>query len=545
MKKSTQASMKIKLKKRKHILILLVSLIFLIGGTALTFRSSHQYAAASGNTVTIDLNTPDVTSQFLPGGSLIHTDTKFSNATEQQQLGAALGYLNVFLMGWGTDNPEPSPGKYNWSSLDARIQAIRATKTTGIISLCCAPDWMKGGSPGQTNWNNIEVAPLPAHYKDFAALSAEVAKRYPDIKYFQVWNELKGFNKNGPQYILMYNQVYDAIKKIRPDAKIGGPYVSLGDPSDTPQLKTIVTSWLNQKHGAEFVVFDGGFASTNQTQDFTGAQFFTDIVKWLRTQPNGGATLPIVWAEWYPGTMKNWNDLNHYNATMTNAMIYTLRGGATYALTWGVEGGVSGAYQPGDGQQENLIVNGKPTPFGVSVKYLKDYFGPGTKIYKVIQTTPDVTVLASKSKTLLVNHLGSPQTITVNGKSVNLTAYQVLLIDTPGQPSALPPPIINPTLAKTPNPTLITPTLYCLGGCQTPSQSPNQSGGNQNGNGRGNNGNGNGSDIENGNNNENRNASDSGSRRGWKAHNKSGSGVLASFIALIIAFLQMLLQFLH
>ena len=40
--------------------------------------------------------------------------------------------------------------------------------------------------------------------------------------------------------------------------------------------------------------------------------------------------------------------------------------------------------------------------------------------------------MASKAKTMLVNHLGTNQTITVNGTPVNLTAYQVLVINTPG-----------------------------------------------------------------------------------------------------------------
>ena len=117
---------------------------------------------------------------------------------------------------------------------------------------------------------------------------------------------------------------------------------------------------------------------------------------------------------------------------MTNAMIQVIRSGASYLLTWGLEGGVSGAYQEGDGQQEGLIDNGQPTPWYNSVKAVKDFFGPGTQLYKITQSTQDITVMASKAKTMLVNHLGTNQTVTVNGTAVNLTAYQVLVINTPG-----------------------------------------------------------------------------------------------------------------
>ncbi|OLT10047.1 hypothetical protein BJF78_29420 [Pseudonocardia sp. CNS-139] len=61
------------------------------------------------------------------------------------------------------------------------------------MTLCCAPDWMKGGEPGETDWSRIEVAPDPAHYADFAALAVDVARRYPQVRHFVVWNELKGF----------------------------------------------------------------------------------------------------------------------------------------------------------------------------------------------------------------------------------------------------------------------------------------------------------------------------------------------------------------
>jgi hypothetical protein len=39
--------------------------------------------------------------------------------------------------------------------------------------------------------------------------------------------------------------------------------------------------------------------------------------------------------------------------------------------------------------------------------------------------------LASSAKTMLVNHLGSSQTVNVNSTQVTLQPFQVLVIDTP------------------------------------------------------------------------------------------------------------------
>ena len=59
-------------------------------------------------------------------------------------------------MGWGGGNPEPSPGEYDWGSLDVRVETMRRTGARMVITLCCAPDWMKGGEPGETDWSNLE-----------------------------------------------------------------------------------------------------------------------------------------------------------------------------------------------------------------------------------------------------------------------------------------------------------------------------------------------------------------------------------------------------
>src|SRR3954470_16189348 len=136
-------------------------------------------------------------------------------------------------MGWSADNPKPIPARFNFPTLDDRIDFIRRCDRIPVIILCCAPDWMKGGRAGTTDWDRLTDAPLPEHYADFAALAATVAERYPDVHHFMVWNELKGFwnlednTWDAQGYTDFYNGVYDSVKAVNPQARIGGPYLPL------------------------------------------------------------------------------------------------------------------------------------------------------------------------------------------------------------------------------------------------------------------------------------------------------------------------------
>lgn len=66
-------------------------------------------------------------------------------------------------MGWGASNPEPSPGHDDFVALDRRVALMLRTGATPVLTLCCAPDWMKGGRPGDTECPQqaLETAPTP------------------------------------------------------------------------------------------------------------------------------------------------------------------------------------------------------------------------------------------------------------------------------------------------------------------------------------------------------------------------------------------------
>jgi hypothetical protein len=214
---------------------------------------------------------------------------------------------------FGMPDPEPTPGHFDLSALASRIKFIVATDGIPVMTLCGAPPWMTGD--GGTN-----AAPTPGHYQAFATLAAKIAASFPQVKYFVVWNEFKGFAEpaahkwNIRGYTLMYNDVYRAIKRVRPDALIGGPYAptpplshpGFGNLPSTPHgpwgylnQKTLdaIDYWLANKAGAQFIAVDGrDFPPSGPVTDsLTATEKYAATDAWLREQ----TSLPIWWTESY------------------------------------------------------------------------------------------------------------------------------------------------------------------------------------------------------------------------------------------------------
>ncbi|MFB7108205.1 xylan 1,4-beta-xylosidase [Streptomyces sp. NPDC056291] len=366
---------------------------------------------------------------------------------------------NQAIMGWGADNPEPVKGRYDFEALDRRIDFVRASGGTPVITLCCAPDWMKGGRAGvdNTDWSQdaLETAPTRDHYKDYAALAATVAKRYPDVRHFIVWNEFKGFWNNAEGrwdyegYTELYNLVHKALKQVDPKIMVGGPYLVMDsvDPRQKQDASTVLRGpwgaldqrvldafayWNQHKAGADFVVVDGSSYTKDDDllpDEFRATDKLTDVGRWVRRQTGG---LPLWWAEYYVepadrnDDRKDWSE-PHRVAVQAAGLIAMAKGGASTGFYWNPEkrtGDCPGClWTPTDSSG-----GGRELPMYDLVSRFNRAFPPGTG-YRTVSVAPDdvpnVRVLADDRTVLVVNILNRTISAQIDGRRFDLKAYEV------------------------------------------------------------------------------------------------------------------------
>ncbi len=349
---------------------------------------------------------------------------------------------NQHIMGWGVGNPEPVPGTYDFRSLDKRMDYIRRSHGVPVMTLCCAPDWMKGGKPGRTDWDALEVAPTPDHYADFAKLAAAVVRRYPDVHYFAVWNELKGFFDTRADrweyenYTKLYNQVYDAVKAVNPSVKVGGPYIPMysfvrGRPSPVrgrwgsvdQRVLDSVDYWLRHKHGADFIAVDGPTASDDRDvypDEVTALDKLGAIDRWLRSKTD----LPIWWDEYYvePESLP-WAE-NRRIAVNAAALIEMARTGVTTALYWNNEA-------EDDRCQGCLWIStqtrngGTPGGMLTLLQSFAQWFPAGTRLVGLPSSDHRIKVLAQPREAVAVNVGGDSVRARIGGTTLTLAPYEV------------------------------------------------------------------------------------------------------------------------
>ncbi|MFF3335997.1 xylan 1,4-beta-xylosidase [Streptomyces sp. NPDC002888] len=442
-------------------LALLVTLLNTLPGDGSTAGTTRDGDKVHGTPVTpsTDLAEPDV------GWGFTHTqfsaDEGSSAATERAE-----GLLkkiplpqNQHIMGWGADNPEPVKGRYDFAALDRRIDFMRASGGTPVITLCCAPDWMKGGRSGvgSTDWSKaaLETAPEPEHYADFAALAATVAKRYPDVRHFIVWNEFKGFWNNAAGrwdyegYTRLYNLVYRALKKVNPDILVGGPYLVMDslDPRAPEASKTFkgvwgamdqrvldaFAHWNRNKAGADFVVVDGSSYTKDDEllpDEFAATDKLTAVGRWVRRQTGD---LPLWWAEYYVepadgnDDRKGWSESRRV-AVQAAGMIAMVKGGATSGFYWNPEEEKGPAcpgclWTPTDGGDggKKLAMYDLLSRFGAEFPPETDY----ETVSVAADDVPNVRVLATDRVVLVVNTLDRPISANIDGKRFEMQAYEV------------------------------------------------------------------------------------------------------------------------
>ncbi|MCL7427774.1 xylan 1,4-beta-xylosidase [Streptomyces sp. YS415] len=364
------------------------------------------------------------------------------------------------IMGWGADNPEPVKGRYDFEAMDRRIDFVRASGGTPVVTLCCAPDWMKGGEAGvdSTDWSQaaLETAPEPEHFDDFAALAATVAKRYPDVRHFIVWNEFKGFWNDAEArwdhegYTELYNLVHRALKKVNPEIMVGGPYLVMDslDPREehaSPSFRgswgamdrrvlDAFSYWNEHKAGADFVVVDGSSYTRDDEllpDEFAATDKFTAVGEWVRRQT--GDELPLWWAEYYvepadgDDNRHDWSEARRA-AVHAAGLIAMAEGGATSGFYWNPEA-ERGTDCPGClWTPTSGADGGRKLPLYDLLARFAEEFPPGTE-YADLGAGPHARVLATERTALVVNPLDRSVRVTVDGKRITLQAYEVRWLD--------------------------------------------------------------------------------------------------------------------
>jgi hypothetical protein len=361
-------------------------------------------------------------------------------------------FQNVWMNGQGSGEIEPQPGVLRFARLDARMQLVRSTGGIPIITLCAAPEWMR-----KLNTEGPSID--PSHYADFAALARQVALRYPDVKYFLVWSELKGFwNRQSHQfdsveYTKFYNLIYDTLKRISPDIEIGGPYVHIGVVPSTggsvsdlsgaygsvmQSSRDAIQYWLQNKHGADFLAIDGAIhgnpdvsANPYPADWFASAKYFRDVDKWLQSV---APQLPIWWSEWYAVPGNHASALAQFGHDRQNALmifsLFQMMSDVAVALRWKPEGD---ATLPYEGDQESVWSDtrspggGRLFPFGKSIGDLNKCFPPGATLYSTQVSRPKIAAFASSQCVALINTSETPiENVIVEGKHFHIPAYGVI-----------------------------------------------------------------------------------------------------------------------
>jgi PKD repeat protein len=105
-----------------------------------------------------------------------------------------------------------TPENYQWSTLDQSLAAARDAKINLVVTLEGNPTWASNRSHGPVN-----------NLNDFKQFAGALAARYPDVQYWEIYNEpdnILSFGNQPAAYAAHLNAAYTAIKTANPGAKI-------------------------------------------------------------------------------------------------------------------------------------------------------------------------------------------------------------------------------------------------------------------------------------------------------------------------------------
>ncbi len=400
----------------------------------------------------------DLSTQEPDPSRLVPANVPAAVASARRVLASLPGvFVDQAIWGFGVNsNPEPSPGAFDMKGIAARIAMIQAAGDTPVITLVSAPNWMKGSPAGQKSL--FATPPAPEHYQDFAALAAHVAASFPEVKYFVVWSEMRGFwspqtrSWDYQDYTAMYNDVYQAIKRVRPDALVGGPYADMysqptpvrGVPSllhgpwgylDQGMLDTL-SYWLAHKVGADFVAVDGSTeigktGSGRLTNAVTAAGQYAAVDTWIRSQTN----LPIWWMESHIQPSTGWTAAQGAAARIAT-LAEMAASGARVGMQWQPQEQTN---WPDEGLWTSTRVSGggKPTPLARELPAALPVLDHSPQI--VGGEPPGVLVARDGAGLLAVNTTDRRLVAAVGSARLSLSSGQVLIRACGGSVGTRPP----------------------------------------------------------------------------------------------------------
>jgi hypothetical protein len=113
---------------------------------------------------------------------------------------------------------EPRQGRFNWPRTDQVLRGLQTRGILPVVTLVGVPGWANGGRPPQF---------APSRGLEFAAFATKMARRYPFVRYWTIWNEpnLRRWlepNLPGTYVRRLLNPAYKAIHAANRRARVAG-----------------------------------------------------------------------------------------------------------------------------------------------------------------------------------------------------------------------------------------------------------------------------------------------------------------------------------
>lgn len=424
------------------------------------------YSDALAAEVTINAQNSLFTSHFSFGTTQTHyfwfmkNQTAIASAKTLIQNVSSIN--NQHIVSFGASNLQSSQGApLDFTSLDARVAHLRSLGGECMLTFCSAPGWMLESEP--ESGYDPESRPKEIYFDEYASICAAVAQRYPDVKYFQVWNEFKGFWDaetgwwDDALYLTFYNKIYTAVKAVRPDAYVGGFYMSIRgdgsemfgyqavdsyDPLDEEADGNLVWKsmryWLQNKAGADFICFDRGLQGWNNNAAFTPEQALALTQKYedILTKIRSLTDLPLIMSEFYGlrPARSSFVMSADYKAVMLalmyKHMLVGSQGRELTALLWSEEDSTGMSLFTDTAAAEG----GQPTSlYRVTNGFISAFAQGNTIVQSTSTNTEKIEVLASPQVVMLINKSPDRQTIRYQGQYYSLDGYAVEFLEITGE----------------------------------------------------------------------------------------------------------------